>query len=100
MLIKKRIISSVIAIEVIGLISACSQSSSESQLQTDKSVVTTTSTIDTSPGGLVVPPSSLARNPLIGEQTTQVLNLSPGKLPGAGVAQPGLMPGHVTLSPK
>lgn len=82
-------------VALLGLISACSPSPTESPQQTDKSAVTSMPTLVAPAQG-----ASSTEKPPAGANPAQALDLSPGQLPGAGVAQPGLMPGHVTKSPK
>lgn len=95
MLKMKNYLLILLGVALARLISACSPSSSESPQQTDTSAVTTMPSQDA--GGQA---ASSVKKPLAGATPAQPLDLSPGKLPGAGVAQPGLMPGHVTVSPK
>jgi hypothetical protein len=80
---------------LLSLISACSPSPTESPQQTDKSAVATMPAL----AAPAQDASSTEKTPA-GANPAQTLDLSPGQLPGAGVAQPGLMPGHVTKSPK
>jgi len=98
MLIKKPsnliIITPLIAI----LISGCSESTTESASNSNNSIATTAASAGSVPSEPSVQSLNGAQNPAA-ETPAKPIDLSPGKLPGMGMTQPGLMPGHVTASP-